>query len=54
MIEEFHKADSFYQMKITIRYWFYWRRYINECREEHVIDQHYLFVANIFKDFRLK
>ena len=36
MIEEFHKANRFYQMKITIRYWFYWRRYVNDCREENV------------------
>ena len=36
MLEEFRKADSFYHMKITIRYWFSWRRYINDCRQENV------------------
>ncbi|CAF3748806.1 unnamed protein product [Rotaria sp. Silwood1] len=35
MHAEFHKAESFYYMKITIRYWFRWRRYINDCRQEH-------------------
>ncbi|CAF1291492.1 unnamed protein product [Rotaria sordida] len=35
MYTEFHKAESFYHMKITIRYWFRWRRYINDCRQEH-------------------
>jgi hypothetical protein len=36
MLAEFHKAESFYHMKIKIRYWFYWRRYINDCRQENV------------------
>ncbi|CAF2985544.1 unnamed protein product [Rotaria sp. Silwood2] len=35
MHAEFYKAESFYHMKITIRYWFRWRRYINDCRQEH-------------------
>ncbi len=36
MLAEFRKAESFYNMKITIRYWFCWRRYINDCRQENV------------------
>ncbi|CAF0906385.1 unnamed protein product [Adineta ricciae] len=35
MFNEFQKADSFYNMKITIRYWFCWRRYVQDCREEN-------------------
>jgi hypothetical protein len=35
MLPEFRKAESFYNMKITIRYWFCWRRYINDCRQEN-------------------
>ncbi|CAF1271767.1 unnamed protein product [Adineta steineri] len=45
MLAEFHKAESFYNMKITIRYWFCWRRYINDCRQEnielHTVDKYY-------------
>ncbi|CAM4809910.1 unnamed protein product [Rotaria magnacalcarata] len=35
MHAEYQKAESFYHMKITIRYWFGWRRYINDCRQEN-------------------
>lgn len=47
MLEEFRKAESFYQMKITIRFWFCWRRYINDCRQENVNS------TNVFIDLLL-
>ncbi|CAF0723917.1 unnamed protein product [Didymodactylos carnosus] len=31
---DFRKAEAFYSMKITIRYWFLWRRYITYCKKE--------------------
>ncbi|UJR15741.1 hypothetical protein I4U23_002676 [Adineta vaga] len=35
MFNEFQKAESFYTMKIMIRYWFSWRRYVQDCRQEN-------------------